>query len=63
MEASGCEVSSHERDELDRILRKDFSGSGATSTRVRGLWPIYSKRGSKKLEGMRHILVNPEGLE
>ena len=63
LEAIGCEVSSHERDELDRFLREDFSDSGVTSTRVRGLWPIHSKRDSKKLEGMRHILVNPEGLD
>ena len=59
VEASGGEVSSHGRDEVDRILREELSGSHVTSTPIKGLWPIYSKRHISVLGGMRHLLVNP----
>ena len=51
---------SHERDEMDRLLREGLGGSRVTSTPVKGLWPIYSKRRSSELGGgLRHVLVNP----
>ena len=40
-----------EREEVDRIWREDLGGSRVTSTPVKGLWPIYSKRRSGVLEG------------
>ena len=43
LEGSVCEASFHERDEVDRILREELSGSRVTSTPLKGLWPIYSK--------------------
>ena len=49
LEGSGCEVFLYERDEVDRILREGMGGSRVTSTPVRGLWPIYSKRRSSVL--------------
>ena len=51
METSGCEVSSHERDEVDRTLPEDMTGSRTTFTPVKGLWPLYSKRRSRVLGG------------
>ena len=51
VEGSRCEVFSRGRDELDRILRDEFGGSRLTSTHVKGLWPIYSKRRSSVLAG------------
>ena len=51
MEANGFEVSFHERDDVDRILQKDLSGSCVTCTLVKGLWPIYGKRCSSVLVG------------
>ena len=44
VEGSSCEVSFHERDEVDRILREEMGGSRVTSFLVKGLWPTYSKR-------------------
>ena len=44
-------MSLHERDEVDRNLREEFGGSPVTSTPVKGLWPIYSKRRSSVLGG------------
>ena len=49
--ASGCEVSSRERDEMDRVLREELSGSRVTSTPVKCLWPIYRKWRSSVLGG------------
>ena len=43
------EVSFHERDEVDRILREELGGWRVTSTPVKGLWPTYSKRRSSVL--------------
>ena len=51
VEAISCEVFSHERDEVDRILREELGGSRVTSTLVKGLWPIYSKRRCSVLGG------------
>ena len=51
VEGSNCEVFSHGRDEVDRLLREEFGGSRVTSTPVKGLWPIYSKRRSSVLGG------------
>ena len=51
VEGSRCEVFSRGRDELDRILREELGGSRVTSTPVKGLWPIYSKRRSSVLGG------------
>ena len=50
-EGSGCEVSSHQRDEVDRNLRENLGGSRVTSTPVKGLWPICSKRRRSVLGG------------
>ena len=50
-EGSRFEVFSRGRDELDRILREELGGSRVTSTPVKGLWPIYSKRRSSVLVG------------
>ena len=49
VEGSSCEVFSHERDEVDRHLREELGGSRVTSTPVKGLWPVYSKRRSSVL--------------
>ena len=38
-----------ERDEVGRILREELGGSRVTSTPVKGLWPLYSKRRSSVL--------------
>ena len=46
---SGCEVSSHEHDEVDRILREELGGSRVTSTPVKSLCPSYGKRRSTSL--------------
>ena len=46
VDGSRCEVFSRGRDELDRIRRDELGGSRVTSTPVKGLWPIYSKRRS-----------------
>ena len=43
VEGSSFEVSFHERDEVDRILREELGGSRATSTPVKGLRPIDSR--------------------
>ena len=51
VEGSRCEVFSRGGNELDRILRDELGGSHVTSTPVKGLWPIYSKRRSSVLEG------------
>ena len=51
VEGSRCEVFSRGRDELDRVLREELGGSRVTSTPVKGLWPIYSKRRSSVLVG------------
>ena len=51
VEGSRCEVFSCGRDELDRIMRDELGGSHVTSTPVKGLWPIYSKRRSSVLGG------------
>ena len=48
---SGREASLHERDEVDRILREELGGSRVTSTPLKRLWPIYSKRRSSVLGG------------
>ena len=45
------DIQSRERDEVDRILREDLVGSRVTSTPVKGLWPLYSKRQSSVLGG------------
>ena len=64
VEGSGCAVFSHERDEVDRLLREELGASRVTSTPVKSLWPIYSKRRSRVLGGgMNHVLVNPQDLE
>ena len=59
VEKSRCEVFSRGRDELDRILRDELGGSRVTSTPVKVLWPIYSKRRNSVLGGMRHLPVRP----
>ena len=51
VEGSSCEVSFHEPDEVDRILREELGGSRVTSTPVEGLWPLHSKRRSSVLGG------------
>ena len=51
VEAGRCEIFSRGGDELDRILRDELGGSHVTSTPVKGLWPIYSKRRSGVLGG------------
>ena len=51
VEGSSCEVFSHERDEVDRILREELGGSRVIPTPVKGLWPIDSKRRSSVLGG------------
>ena len=51
LERSCCEVSFHERDEVDRNLREELGGSGVTSNPVKGLWLIYSERSSNVLGG------------
>ena len=51
LEGSCCEASCYERDEVDSILQDELSGSRVTSTLVKGLWPIYSKRRSSVLGG------------
>ena len=51
VERSSCKVFSRGRDEVDRILREELGGSGVTSTPVKGLWPINSKRRSIVLGG------------
>ena len=52
------------REEVHRILREELDGSRVTSTLVKGLWPIYSKRRSCVLGGgMRHLLVSPYDSE
>ena len=63
VEGSGCEVFSRRRDELDRILRDKLGGSRVTSTPVKGLWPIYSKKRSSVLGGMRYLPVSPYDSE
>ena len=63
VEGSRCEVFSRGRDQLDRILRDKLGGLRLTSTPVKGLWPIYSKRRSSVLGGMRHLPVSPYDLE
>ena len=40
VDRSSGEVSSQERDEVDRILRGELRGSRVSSTPVKGLWPI-----------------------
>ena len=49
VERSSGEVFSGGRDEVDRFLREELGGSRVTSTPVKGLWPIYSKRWSSVL--------------
>ena len=49
VEGKNCEVSFHERDEVDRILREALGGSRVISTPVKGFWLIYSKRRSSVL--------------
>ena len=51
VEGSGYEVSFHERHEVHRMLREELGGPRVTSTPVKGLWPIYSKRRSSVLGG------------
>ena len=51
VEGSRCEVFARGRDKLDRILRDELGGSHVTSTPVKGLWPIYSKRRGNVLGG------------
>ena len=51
VEGSRCEVFARGRDELDRILRDELGSSHVTSTPVKGLWPIYSKRRGSVLGG------------
>ena len=51
VEGGHCELFSRGGDELDRILRDELGGSHVTSTPVKGLWPIYSKRWSSVLGG------------
>ena len=51
VDKSSCEVSFRKRDQVDRILREELGGSRVTSTPVKGLWPIYSKRRSDVLRG------------
>ena len=51
VEGSSCEMFPYERDEVDRLLREELGGSRVTSTPVRGLWPINSKRRSSVLGG------------
>ena len=51
VERSRCEVFSRGDNELDRILRDELGGSHVTSTPVKGLWPIYSRRRSSVLGG------------
>ena len=48
VDGSSCEVSFHERDEVDKILREELGGSRVTST-LKGLSPIYSMRRSSVL--------------
>ena len=49
VEGGSCEASFHERAEVDRLLREEMGGSCVTSTPVKGLWPMYSKRRSSVL--------------
>ena len=49
VEEGSCELFSRGRDEMGRILREELGGSRVTSTPVKGLWPIYSKRWSSVL--------------
>ena len=58
VERSGCELTFHELDKVDRVFREELGRSRVTSTHVKGLGPIYSKRRSSVLENMGH-LVNP----
>ena len=51
VEGSRCEVFSRGGNELDRSLRDELGGSHVTSTPVKGLWAIYSKRRSSVLGG------------
>ena len=51
VERSRCEVFSRGDNESDRILRDELRGLHVTSTPVKGLWPIYSKRRSSVLGG------------
>ena len=51
VQGSSCEMFPHERDEVDRLLREEMGGSLVTSTPVKGLWPIYSKRQSSVFGG------------
>ena len=51
VEGSHSEVFSRRRDELDRILRVELGGLRVTSTPVKGLRPIYSKRRGSVLGG------------
>ena len=51
VEGSRCEVFARGRDELDRLLRDELGGSHVTSTPVKGLWPIYSRRRGSVLGG------------
>ena len=51
MEGNRCEVFARGRDELDRILRDELGGSHVTSTPVKCLWPIYSRRRGSVLGG------------
>ena len=49
VEGSSCEMFPHERDEVGWLLREEWGGSRVTSTPVKSLWPIYSKRRSSVL--------------
>ena len=49
VEEGSCEVFSRGRDEMERILREELGGLRVTSTPVKGLRPIYSKRRSSVL--------------
>ena len=40
VEGSSSEVSFHERDEVDRILREELGGSRVISIPLKSLWPI-----------------------
>ena len=51
VEGIRCELFSRGRDELHRILRDELGGSRVTSTPVKGLWHIYSKKRGSVLGG------------
>ena len=52
VEEGAFEVSSHGPDEIDRLLREGLGSSRVTSTSVKGLWPICSKRRSSVMGGL-----------